>query len=77
MPMRERYTASLRPVNGFPPLPKLTRCEPTRMIPEVGSSSRWTQRSKVDLPHPLGPITTTTSPLATVSETPRTAGTGP
>jgi hypothetical protein len=77
MPMRERYAASLRPLSPLPLAPKLSCCAPTRMAPEVGSSSRWTQRSKVDLPHPLGPISTTTSPLATSRETPRTADTGP
>ena len=37
---------------------------PSKMIwPLVGVSSRFTQRSIVDLPEPEGPSTTTTSPL--------------
>ncbi len=35
------------------------------------------QRSRVLLPHPLGPTTTMTSPLATVRSTPSTATTAP
>ena len=31
----------------------------------MGSSSRFTQRSRVDLPEPDGPITQTTSPWST------------
>ena len=36
-----------------------------RILPPVGRSSRFTQRSIVDLPEPEGPSTTTTSPLWT------------
>ena len=39
MPMRERYAASLLPVSAFPPLPKLTSCAPTRMIPPLVNQS--------------------------------------
>src|SRR6185312_9692363 len=35
------------------------------------------QRSSVVLPEPLGPITTTTSPVATVSDTPRSTSSVP
>ena len=34
----------------------------TTTVPAVGSSSRLTQRSSVDLPDPDGPMTQTTSP---------------
>ena len=33
------------------------------MVPEVGSSSRFRQRRKVDLPEPEGPMMATFSPL--------------
>ena len=36
-----------------------------KILPEVGSSSRFTQRSSVDLPEPEGPMTQTTSPWST------------
>jgi len=37
---------------------------PSKMIsPEVGTSSRFRQRRKVDFPEPDGPMMTTTSPL--------------
>ncbi len=38
---------------------------PTWMVPSLGCSSRFTQRSRVDLPEPEGPIRQTTSPGAT------------
>ncbi len=37
----------------------------TKIRPDVGCSSRLTQRSSVDLPEPEGPITQTTSPVST------------
>ena len=45
----------------------------TTTVPSVGISSRLTQRSTVDLPDPLGPTMTTTSPSATSRSTSRTA----
>ncbi|MNJ76017.1 hypothetical protein D3C77_732150 [compost metagenome] len=39
---------------------------PTRRVPRVGGSSRFTQRSKVLLPEPLGPMMAMTSPLLTL-----------
>ena len=41
---------------------------PTRSSPEVGWSSPAISRSSVDLPQPLGPISDTISPAATVSD---------
>ncbi len=35
---------------------------PMKTLPPVGVSSRFTQRSSVDLPEPDGPMTQTTSP---------------
>jgi hypothetical protein len=35
------------------------------------------QRSKVDFPQPLGPVTATISPSPTAMSTPRSAGVGP
>src|ERR1700716_2937462 len=43
------------------------------MRPEVGSTSRLMQRSKVDLPDPLGPMIETNSPFLTSSVTESTA----
>ena len=34
-----------------------------RICPPVGTSRRFRQRRKVDLPEPEGPMTTTTSPF--------------
>ena len=42
-----------------------------KMRPSSGGSSRLMQRSSVDLPEPLGPITQTTSPRSTSRLTPR------
>ena len=44
-----------------------------RTAPEVGSSSVPAIVSSEDLPEPLGPITATISPLATLRETSRSA----
>ena len=38
----------------------------TMIAPELGSSSRFRQRSSVDLPEPDGPMTNTSSRSATV-----------
>ena len=40
----------------------VTSTPPTLTVPAVGCSSRLTQRSRVDLPEPDGPMTQTTSP---------------
>ena len=45
----------------------------TVTVPVVGISSRLTQRSTVDLPEPLGPTMTSTSPSATSRSMSRTA----
>ena len=47
---------------------------PSKMIcPLVGSSSRFSERRKVDFPPPEGPMTTTTSPRAMSALTPSSA----
>jgi hypothetical protein len=38
----------------------------TTILPPFGSSSRFTQRSSVDLPEPDGPMMQTTSPRSTL-----------
>ena len=43
------------------------------ILPPVGSSRRFRQRKKVDLPDPEGPMTTTTSPFWIWVETPSRA----
>src|SRR5688500_17158683 len=48
-----------------------------RISPPWNSSSRFTQRSIVDFPEPLGPRTTTTSPLATENVMPLSTSRGP
>ena len=45
-------------------------CPSKTISPEVGTSSRFRQRRKVDLPEPEGPMTTTFSPGAMCSLTP-------
>src|SRR6516164_2417790 len=47
------------------------------IVPCSYSSSRLVQRNKVVLPEPLGPITTTTSPGLTASDTSRNTSTVP
>src|SRR6516162_6784469 len=47
------------------------------IVPRSYSSSRLVQRNKVVLPEPLGPITTTTSPGLTASDTSRNTSTAP
>ncbi len=64
MPMRAR-TAS-RSTLG-----EVTSWSPTMIRPEVGSSSRLTQRSRVDLPEPDGPMMQAVVPAGTSSEMPR------
>src|SRR6056297_1451212 len=55
---------------------RLARSLPSMMTcPESKVSRPFRQRRKVDLPEPDGPMTTTTSPLATVVETSSTART--
>src|SRR5207253_6862304 len=41
---------------------------PTRSSPEAGAISPAIRRRRVDLPQPLGPISETISPAATVSD---------
>ncbi len=43
------------------------------MAPEVGTSSRFSERRKVDLPEPDGPMMTITSPLLMSTLTPSSA----
>lgn len=47
------------------------------MVPELIGSSRLIVRHSVDLPEPDGPITTTTSPRPTDSETSSSTCSGP
>ena len=63
MPMRRR-TAS-RSTSG-----SVTSTPSTKTLPLVGVSSRFTQRSSVDLPDPDGPMTHTTWPGSTVRSMP-------
>src|SRR5215211_2975297 len=49
----------------------VTSIPPTTTLPEVGSSRRVMQRSRVDLPDPDGPMTQTTSPPSTRTSMPR------
>ena len=77
MPMRARKRARSRPLGIVWPAPKSMVRSPTRSVPAEGVSSRLMQRRKVDLPQPEGPITTTTWPRWTSSDTPRTASTVP
>src|SRR5215212_7044119 len=49
----------------------VTSIPPTKTFPEVGSSRRLMQRSRVDLPDPDGPMTQTTSPPSTRTSMPR------
>ena len=48
---------------------------PTRIRPDVGSSSLRSSRMIVDLPEPDGPTTKTNSPFSITNETPSTATT--
>src|SRR5262245_47906577 len=48
---------------------------PTNKSPAFGESSPVIKRSKVDLPHPLGPTSETNSPAATAKDTSRNAST--
>ena len=63
-----RSSAALAPV---------TSCPAIRIVPAVGSISRISVRTSVDLPEPERPITTNTSPGQTSSETSLTAATQP
>src|SRR6516165_6495410 len=49
----------------------------TAIVPRSYSSSRLMQRNKVVLPEPLGPITTTTSPGLTTTDTSRNTSSAP
>ena len=55
----------------------VTSVAPMCTVPAVGSMSRVRQRTRVDLPLPDSPITTKTSPGATVKLTSRMATTQP
>src|ERR1700754_2137206 len=46
-----------------------TGSPPTRVAPESAWPSPWISRSRVDLPHPLGPQRATKLPSATPNET--------
>src|SRR5579875_413812 len=46
------------------------------MVPAVGSMIPATSRSRVDFPHPDGPIRLTNCPRSTVNDTPLSASTG-
>ena len=56
---------------------KSIRDFPISSVPDVGSSSRFTQRSNVDLPQPDGPMIAMTWPVLTARDTPRTAWISP
>ena len=64
MPIRRR-AASMSQSGSVSSMP------PTVTVPAVGSSSRLMQRSRVDLPDPLGPMTQTTWPLRISRSIPR------
>ena len=70
MPIRER--TSSRSVSG-----SVMSMPSTRILPEVGSSSRLTQRSRVDLPDPDGPMTQTTWPWSTWKSMPLSTSLSP
>src|SRR5215212_7503806 len=70
MPMRER-TLSRSTSSSQMSMPS------TRIVPDVGSSSRFTQRSSVDLPEPDGPITQTTWPASTWKSMPLSTSLSP
>src|SRR6267143_501594 len=82
MPIRARAAAisrsgmrTRRPVRGSTRYPMGSPS--MAIIPLSNSSSRLMQRSSVVLPEPLGPITTTTSPGVTASDTSRNTSTAP
>ena len=60
-----RRTASMSTSGSVTSTPSTTTC------PLVGTSSRLTHRSSVDLPDPDGPMTQTTSPRSTLRSMPR------
>src|SRR6266404_7108533 len=68
MRSRRPVSASIRYPMGSPSM---------AIVPLSYSSSRLMQRSSVVLPEPLGPITTTTSPGVTASDTSRNTSTAP
>ena len=70
MPMRRRsrFRSVRRSIRSVPS---------TVMAPLSGVSSRFRQRSSVDLPEPDGPMTNTISPAATSRSTPRRTCSGP
>src|SRR3984893_7571042 len=82
MPIRARAAAISRSgIRSRRPVPASMRY-PTgspsmAIVPLSYSSSRLMQRSSVVLPEPLGPITTTTSPGVTASDTSRNTSTAP
>src|SRR5918993_4461250 len=55
----------------------VTSRPPIEMVPAVTSSSPAIMRSRVDLPHPDGPTSTSSSPSATSRSTSSTAATRP
>ena len=57
-----RRTASMSTLGSVMTVPSKV------MVPEVGSSSKFRQRRKVDLPEPEGPMMTTFSPSRMCSE---------
>ena len=80
MPMRRRFRAVAVGGSG---ISRPLRRSPAMFVPSSstspsdGISMRFTQRSSVDLPAPLGPITMTISPAVTARSTRSTTGTSP
>ena len=62
-----------RSIGTFECLSRPRSRPPTRMRPEVGSSSFRSRRMIVDLPEPEAPTTKTNSPLSITNETPSSA----
>ena len=70
MPIRRR-TASMSTSGS------VTSTPPTKICPDVGSSSRLMQRSSVDFPDPDRPMTHTTSPVSTRKSMPLSTSRSP
>ena len=62
-----------RSIGTFECLSRPRSRPPTRMRPDVGSSSLRRSRMIVDLPEPEAPTTKTNSPLSITNETPSSA----